>query len=93
MAYPIVSLYNEYVLLKLEDKDLKTEDGLFQKHTTGERTEAFAISGVVVSLPKDNEYNLAVGDTVYVSKWEYHKMLIDGEEYAAVLYKNIILKI
>lgn len=100
-------MLNNYVLVKIDDKEQKTDEGMYIAKSEGERTEAVAIRAIVVLIPEvaifndskewqQLEYiseNLKEGDIVYVSKWDKHILAIGSTIYATVRLKDIMLKL
>lgn len=98
---PTVQMFNNYVLVRIDESDEKTEGGLYMPTTKGERTEAVALKAVVVAIPEDalaEESTMALvdmkpGDIIFCSKWELHAVRIGTEKYATVRAKDIMFKL
>lgn len=97
-----ITMFNNYVLIKLDESDEQTEGGLYLPTTKGERTDAWALKAVVTAVPSpednviDDEnillLSLKPGDVIFVSKWEIHNLMLGTEKYAAVRAKDIMFK-
>lgn len=77
------------ILFKKDDKDTQTAEGLYIAHSEGEKTEAVAIKGTVLSTGAET---IAVGDIIYVSKWEVHQVTIDGQPYYVCKESDVLLR-
>lgn len=78
------------VLIRIEKGNTTSDSGIVLARATDKQKalEAEAYRAVVV---KSLSYK--TGDIVYVSKWEVHHCMIDGEQLAVVNEKNVLLVI
>jgi co-chaperonin GroES (HSP10) len=87
-----IQALNQFILIKADKNEQVTDSGLHIGDVQGKRDEAVAPHGVVIQVPKDCK-QIAVGDKVYVVKWELHILWIEGIQYFAVKEENILVKV
>ena len=85
---------NDWILIEADKTEEKTDTGLLVGKVEGDRTEAIAIKGkVIATAPNEvvgDPKNIIVGSTVWVAKWEVHKVYYQGKEYLIIKREHIL---
>lgn len=92
-----IEALNDYVIIAPDIKGDTTKSGLHIARSEGERTEAVALKGKIVSLPaglmqKKSKYTrvLKSSDIVLVNKFDVAKARVGEKEYYIVKYENVL---
>ena len=80
----------EFILIKQSLEDEKNEAGVYSAHSVGEKTEAIAVKGIIVSLGGDAKCEAKTDDKVLVAKWEAQKANVGGINYLLAKSEHIL---
>lgn len=83
-----------FVIIKPAKGAEESAGGLLVARSEGERTEAVGIRGTIVDIGPDcGSIYFNVGCEVFISKWDNHKISIQGVDYLVVKDEFIMVVI
>ncbi len=87
----------DHVLVEAVQAETTTASGIILPTDTKEKPS----KGTVIALPKDNKYikdgleitiDLAIGDTVYFTKYAPDEIELDGKTYLVIKHSSLLAK-